>query len=241
MTAPLTEPLFYATALDGGGDVTLSGDEAHHVTVQRLRAGDAIALFDGRGQVARGQIAAIARGTVRIEVRLRYCEPPPAPRLELYSAVPKGERAAVLLDMATQLGMTCFTPLRWRRGTADPGAGAQTRWQRICIEACKQSRRTHVPEIAPSADTTDAAARANAAGDCLLVAHPGKHAVPVLAVESRHANRIALFVGPEGGLTDDEIEMLHALGARFVHLGTAILRIETAAVALLAALGARNQ
>lgn len=234
----IPEPLFYHASLAATGDALLSGAEARHAAAQRLRAGDAVALFNGRGDVARGSVRAIGRDGVHVRIERRYREAPPRPRLELYSAVPKGDRVAVMLDMATQLGMTRFTPLRWRRSVVEPNERARERWQRICIEACKQSRRVYVPDIAPAAAVAEAAAQARGRRDLLLVAHPGNQAAPVATIDSAPAERLALFIGPEGGMTDEEVELLRDAGARFVRLGAAILRIETAAVALIATAGA---
>ena len=237
----MTEPLFFCATLAAGDEITLTGDEAHHVAVQRLRRGDALALFDGHGQVVRGVIEAIGRKDIRVKARERHREPPPRPRLELYSAVPKGERLAVLLDMATQLGMARFTPLRWERSVTDPKPQARERWQRIFLEACKQSRRLHLPEIGPATEVVEAATHCRVAQVPLLVAHPIGDTYIADAFAGNTPDRIALFVGPEGGLTDDEVEMLGMLDARFVRLGDAILRIETAAVALLALVGAATR
>lgn len=231
--APITEPLFYHAALAPSGEVVLAGDEARHVAAQRLRAGDPIALFDGRGYVARGHVRAVGRSNVAVEVERGYQEPSPLPHLALYGAVPKGDRVNVLLDMATQLGMSRFTPVRWHRSVVEPSVRAQERWRRICIEACKQSRRVYVPDIAALAPLADAAAQAHSSAHRLLVAHPGRDAVAIAAVDLAGAEHIALFVGPEGGMTDEEVEMLRKLEARFVRLGDAVLRIETAAVALI--------
>lgn len=232
-TPPLSEPLFYCADLGDGGDIVLTGDEAHHVTVQRLRRGDAIALFDGHGHVARGALEAIGRREVRVRVQERRHVPPPSPRLELYCAVPKGERLSVLLDMATQLGMTRFTPVTWQRSIAEPRAAALERWRRVCLEACKQSRRLHMPEIGSLTAAVEAAAQAQCTGAFLLLAHPTMQAQSISAIELSRADHVALFVGPEGGVTNEEVERLRALGARLVHLGDGILRIETAAVAML--------
>jgi 16S rRNA (uracil1498-N3)-methyltransferase len=229
----LTEPLFYYAALTSDADVVLTGDEAHHVTVQRLRPGDPIAVFNGRGRVARGHIQTISRTTVNIAVAQCYESPPPVPRLELYSALPKGDRLATLLDMATQLGVAKFTPLRWHRSVAVPAERNQERWQRICLEACKQSRRVYLPELAPMSNPEDAATAVQARGDRLIVAHPQKHTDAEPPPNYAGATPIALFVGPEGGLTEDEVGMFRRLNAQFVFLGATILRIETAAVALL--------
>jgi 16S rRNA (uracil1498-N3)-methyltransferase len=230
--AVMTEPLFYCATLDAAGDLALTGDEARHVKAQRLKAGDRLALFDGHGLVADGEVQSLGRDEVRIAVGQRRRTPPPTARIELYCAVPKGDRVAVLLDMATQLGMSRFTPIRWDRSVAEPGARAAERWRRICLEACKQSRRLHVPEIAAATTPAEAAARARGAGARTLLAHPNGGAIPAGALD---AEDLALFVGPEGGLTDVELRTLRDAGAHRIRLGNAILRIETAAVALVAA------
>jgi 16S rRNA (uracil1498-N3)-methyltransferase len=237
-SSPPTEPLFYCPAMNADGDLVLADDEAHHVAVQRLQPGDEIALFDGLGHVARGAIRTLGRTEVRVEVTERYREPNPVPRLDLYCAIPKGDRVAVLLDMATQLGMGRFTPLRLRRGVVQPGERAQERWQRICLEACKQSRRVYLPEVAAPLTVEEAADKVNASGDRLIVAHPSADSKPISTTNLSGALGVALFVGPEGGWTDEELEMLRRRDAYFVHLGASILRIETAAVALLCAVNA---
>lgn len=230
--AVMGEPLFHCTTLGAAGDLALTGDEARHVKAQRLKAGDRLALFDGHGLVADGEVRSLGRNEVRIAVGQCRRTPPPAPRIELYCAVPKGDRIAVLLDMATQLGMSRFTPIRWERSVAEPGARAAERWRRICLEACKQSRRLHVPEIAPAATPAEAAAQARRAGARLLLAHPDGDAILAGAPDARN---LALFVGPEGGLTNEEQRTLRDAGTEWICLGDAILRIETAAVALIAA------
>lgn len=230
----VTEPLFYYGAIEGAGELLLTGEEAHHVTVQRRRVGDAIALFDGRGHVACGTITAIERNRVRVHITERWREPSPTPALDLYCALPKGDRVAVLLDMGTQLGMSRFTPIAWQRSVNAPGERATERWRRICVEACKQSRRLHLPEIGPASAVDVAIRQAKATGARILLAHPGAEAGPWSAIAGGGAARIGLFVGPEGGLTDEEVAMFRKEDAAFVHLGPAILRIETAAIALLA-------
>ncbi|HEX7043097.1 MAG TPA: RsmE family RNA methyltransferase [Burkholderiales bacterium] len=239
--APTPEPLFYHPAAAADGDVVLAGPQAHHVSVQRLRPGDAIALFDGRGTIARGHIAALGRAEVRVEIARRERAPPPAPRIDLYSAIPKGDRQAVLLDMATQLGVARFVPVRWQRSVVEAGDRAPERWFRICIEACKQSRRAYVPELSPPVGLEEAIAGARADGARLVLAHPGGDAAPLGTLDVERTGRYALFVGPEGGLIESEVERLRAHGATLVRLGDSILRIETAGVALIASLRALSE
>ncbi len=236
----MTEPLFYSEALaDAGAVVTLTGDEARHAAAsRRLQAGDALWLFDGRGGLARATLLQVtARGrTLDLRVEERRTESPPRPAIHLACALPKGDRQGVLLDMATQLGMTRFTPLICERSVVKPGASSADRWRRICLEACKQSRRTHLPELSPPATPRETVAR-TAGNETVWIAHPSDGAVPVsTAVRQAGPERVTILIGPEGGFTEMEVEQATGGGGQKIALGAAILRIETAAVALVAAL-----
>lgn len=231
-------PFFYCPDLaELGTTLTLSPEEARHAAAQRLRVGDAITLFDGTGRGARAHIASFGgRGRdVAVTVDERFDAPPAPIPLMLYSALPKGERQATLLDMATQLGMTHFTPLVCERSIVQPGDGWQTRAQRICVEACKQSRRWHMPTLEAPMPVTAALARAHETTKRIWFAHPEGGAKASAADIA--ATGVAMFVGPEGGFTESEAAQADRVGALRVDLGPRLLRIETAAVALLAIAG----
>lgn len=234
---PLREPLFYCTDVGNGDAITLTDEEAHHITVQRLRRGDALALFDGHGNIARGTVEEISRSDVRVSIAERRAVAAPKPSIHLYCAIPKGDRLSVLLDMATQLGMASFTPVTWQRSVTDPKPEAQERWRRICLEACKQSRRPHLPTLQPAVKLADAITLARDSHALALLAHPAEQALPPSAINLRGVERLALFIGPEGGITDAEVALLQSNEARLINLGAGILRIETAAVALIALAG----
>jgi 16S rRNA (uracil1498-N3)-methyltransferase len=235
----MSEPLFYSEQLaEPGATLLLTGDEARHAAAaRRLQDGDTLWLFDGHGGIARATLLrTTARGqTLELRVEERRTEPPRRPALHLACALPKGDRQQVLLDMATQLGMTRFTPLDCARSVVKPGANSPARWQKICLEACKQSRRLYLPAIETTSTPPDAARRATAEGSQVWLAHPAAQAVSITAAINQPANDVTLLVGPEGGFTETEIEQAVAAGARPLTLGTSILRIETAAVALVAA------
>ena len=230
----MTEPMFFCESLPPAGEIAqLRDDEARHATAaRRLKAGDTLWLFDGRGGIARARLQAVHdRGrTLDAIIEEQQQQPAPAPPLHLVCALPKGDRAAVLLDMATQFGMTSFTPLLCERSVVDPGAGTIERLRRVCLESCKQSRRAHVPVI--QSPTT--LANVFQYDDEKLVAHPGGK--PVHAVAYALDRPLTLVVGPEGGFSDAEIDYMLAGGATQVALGPTILRVEAAALALLAAL-----
>lgn len=236
----MTAPLFYCPDLVAGASpLALSPEETRHVAAQRLRVGDPISLFDGRGHGAHARVATIdTRGReVRVEIAERFETPAPAYRLALYCALPKGERLATLLDMATQLGVTHFTPLLCEHSVVQPGGNWHARAERICIEACKQSRRLQLPALDAPQDFAAALAAARAATRYLWFAHPGAGATAAPRTADIPAAGLAIFVGPEGGFTDVEAAAAERAGAIRVDLGPRLLRIETAAVALLAIAG----
>ena len=235
----MSEPLFYSEQLaEPGAMLHLTGDEARHAAAaRRLHDGDTLWLFDGHGGIARATLLrTTARGqTLELRIEERRSEAPPRPALHLACALPKGDRQQVLLDMATQLGMTRFTPLDCARSVVKPGANSPARWRKICLEACKQSRRLYLPTIEASSTLSEVARRAAAEGSQAWLAHPAAQAVSVAAAADQRINDVTLLVGPEGGFTEAEMEQAVATGARPLTLGASILRIETAAVALVAA------
>lgn len=233
----LSEPLFYCPDLASAAQTaTLEQDESRHVRgSRRLAVGDSIWLFDGQGMVGRATISTISRERRAVEVTLRARDvmPVPRPQVELACALPKGERQAVLLDMATQLGMRAFRPLLCERSVVKPGRKAILRWRRICVEACKQSRRPYLPALHDPAPLLAVATQTTEAGCAVWVAHPD--GVPLAGRDiGKIPDPLLLIVGPEGGFTDSEISQIVANGGQTVSLGAAILRIETAAMALLA-------
>lgn len=236
----MAEPLFFLESLpETGVTATLAGEEAHHaIAARRLKAGDTLWLFDGRGTLARATLIEIAarRRELALRVEERRTEPPAKPSIRLACAPPKGDRAAVLLDMATQLGMARFTPLACEHSVVQPGANAATRWRRVCLEACKQSRRLHLPTIEESAVPAEVARRARAAGDSVWLAHPS----PQAATFEARGEALTILIGPESGFTEAEVRACVEAGAKVFTLGAAILRIETAAVAALAVVALRS-
>ncbi|HYM47507.1 MAG TPA: RsmE family RNA methyltransferase [Burkholderiaceae bacterium] len=229
----MSEPMFYCEYLPPTGEVAqLRGDEARHAgTSRRLKKGDELWLFDGRGAIARAQLQALHNRGSELDALIveRAQQAAPAPPLHLVCALPKGDRASVLVDMATQLGMTSLTPLLCERSVVDPGTGTLERLRRVALEACKQSRRAHLPTILAPTKIADVVMSSEA----MWIAHPD--GVPVAGLAQTVDQPLLLLIGPEGGFTDDEIALACGRGAQRVSLGSGILRVEAAAVALLAA------
>ena len=237
MSAP---PRFYVDDLPAAGEsLSLDPSETRHaVGVRRLQPGDAVELLNGRGGIAQARIAkAGSRGRgciVRIDHHTTVARPPLT--VHLAAAIPKGDRQTVLLDMATQLGMSMYTPLRCERSVTPISTAALKRWRRVAIQACKQSGRAYLPTINAASDPIAVAANM-ALGEWLWVADSRGTPTAELDPQSRPTTgRISVLVGPEGGFTAAELETLDDHGAMRVRLSPAILRVEAAAIALLAQL-----
>ncbi|QOI99880.1 MAG: 16S rRNA (uracil(1498)-N(3))-methyltransferase [Phycisphaeraceae bacterium] len=216
-----------------GERLTIEGEEALHAArARRAREGEPVVLHDGQGRTAGGTIAAIAkRGRAdhwALDVMIDRIEihPSPTPRLEVLAAAPKGDRLEAMVDALSQVGAASWSPLRCERGVVDPGEGKFERSRRVARESLKQCGRAWLMEILPHAEI-DA-----------LVPSPGVHLIVAHAGAPRYTptpdGTVRLIVGPEGGLTDDEIRTLKDRGAALASFGPNVMRIETAAVAAAA-------
>jgi 16S rRNA (uracil1498-N3)-methyltransferase len=239
-----TAPLFLVDDLPAGSSVLLDGPEGRHAaTVKRLRPGEVVLLADGRGGLAHAVVDAAGRDTVELTISDRATLDPPAPRVLLAQALVKGDRGELAVELATEAGVDGILPwraarcvTRWEDGPR--GAKALARWRSTVREAAKQARRPWLPPVEEPV-TTAALARRVAGVDAALVLHEGASDRLVdIGADLPTAGDLLLVVGPEGGVTDDEIEALVAAGARPVRLGPEVLRASTAAAVALGALGA---
>ena len=219
------------------GAATLPPEEAKHaLKVLRLRPGDGVCAMDGAGRRWRGEIGDIDGGGVRVNL----LEPLPdneAPvRLTVYEGLPKADKLDFIAQKLTELGAAALAPVRMARCVAKldgkDGEKRRERLEKIAREAAKQCGRGRPLQVAAPMDWR-AALRAMAAHDLLLIPWEeagGTRLKDVFALNP-DARDIGIVVGPEGGITADEIDDMTAAGGRCVTLGPRILRTETAAVA----------
>lgn len=219
-------PWFYAPELPKEGEVALEFEETRHMKAQRVKPEGKVSLFTGKGIVAVGQLL----GTGKVKI-LEVHEVPPSPHaLAVAVAVPKGDRADWMLQKLTELGVSTIIPLKSEHSVVLPREAKQDRWQRILVEACKQSKQAWLPELLPL--STIEQALAHKAELKLLLDQAGRPARDVL----QHLTpRTLAFIGPEGDFTDGEKAALLKAGCVAASLGTSTLRIETAAMAIAAA------
>ncbi|MEX2229617.1 MAG: RsmE family RNA methyltransferase [Dehalococcoidia bacterium] len=202
------------------------GDAAHRlVGVLRLRAGDAVHVFDGCGHERAARVAEVTPRRVKLAL-LHAIAPlaePPVP-VTLACAFPRGSRGDWIVEKATELGVSRIVPIAAGRAVLAPGDGRIERWRRIAIEAAEQCGRAVVPEIGG-----DAPPEAR-----MLVADPRAAPNRRAALAGVPAPAGAVFVGPEGGWSDGELDALIARGGTTVSLGPRTLRVETAAIVAVA-------
>ncbi|MFG0253155.1 MAG: RsmE family RNA methyltransferase [Phycisphaerales bacterium JB038] len=208
----------------------ITGPEAAHaIRVRRLGPGAPVTLFDGRGRVLSGEILEAGKRALTVQVRRATSSDPPQPAVHLRAATAKGERTDRMLEALSQLGAASFAPLRTDHSVVHPRDAKLERWRRLAIESAKQCRRAHLMRIEPLLDLHAALAATSNANERLLLDASGEPYAP-----TRRVDEIELFVGPEGGWSEAELDACRAAGARLVALPTHILRIETAAAAGLA-------
>lgn len=212
------------------GSIELSTDQAHHArNVLRLSAGDAVELFDAAGQVSDGVIEGCDERAVTVAAQPpRIDRAGTMPHLTVASAVPKGERADWMVEKLSELGVDVFVPLRTHRGVVLPeGRNKRDRWLRLATESAKQSRRRGVMRIAELTGLEDAV-QADGAGWCLSTSRETRPIASLLTAAL--PDSLSLYIGPEGGWSDDELRLFERRAVVGVSLTASILRIETAAV-----------
>ncbi|WP_121161907.1 16S rRNA (uracil(1498)-N(3))-methyltransferase [Micromonospora pisi] len=237
-------PLFLVEALPTGDSFTLDGPEGHHAaTVQRLRVGEELLLADGRGGTATAVVDAVGRGTLDLRVTSFGYDDAPDPRLVVVQGIAKGDRGELAVQAMTEVGVDEIVPwaaarsvVQWR---GERGGRAREKWVATAREAAKQARRPWLPVVAGAPDESTARVAKRISGAAAGFVLHEEATVALSTVELPAAGEIVLVVGPEGGITSDEVAAYEAAGARTVRLGSAVLRTSTAGVAALAVLSTR--
>ena len=253
-------PRFFLPDLVAGTSQELSAEESHHLArVLRLKEGEVVEVFNGKGSHAQAHIESVHKSAVRLktetlttQVRARKVQ------LNVATSLPKGDRQKWLVEKLTELGADLLIPLETERGVAQPTDNALERLERVALEACKQSRNDFLLQIAPPMTLAQLTNSAHACSSAvLLLAHP----YPVMIQSSPRANTsdcrekntvpksapavcgsrslqqwvteplptdVFVAIGPEGGFTDEEVELAVAKGWKPWMLTSNILRVETA-------------
>lgn len=218
--------------------ILLSGPEGRHAaTVRRMRVGEAVDLVDGVGTRCTGTITATTKDTVTVAVVSRQAEPVSTPRITVVQALAKGDRGELAVELATEVGVDAILPwsaahcmVRWE---GQRGAKALERWRSTAREAAKQSRRAWFPIVGEPVTTNQVAELPGQ----VLVLHESAE-TPLSSVEV--TGDVVLVVGPEGGVSPDELSALTRAGATVVRLGPSVLRTSTAGAVAAAVVSSRT-
>lgn len=243
----MSAPLFLLddgtlTGVDVGAVLTLDGPEGHHaVTVSRMRSGQAILLADGSGSLAQCVVGEVGKRALKATVETLTFESQPQPRFTLIQALAKNDRDVMAVEVGTELGVDEVVPweadrsiVRWR---GDRAAKAERKWRNTLIAATKQARRSRMPGLGAVADRAAVVARIEAADLALVLHESAAHPLSALGADGLpDSGEVLLIVGPEGGISADELDAFVAAGAQSVRLGSTVLRTSTAGSAAIAVL-----
>ncbi|WP_417851133.1 RsmE family RNA methyltransferase [Thalassoglobus sp.] len=216
------------------GVVNLTGSEAHHLSkVLRKKVDDLVELFDGRGQRAEAKLIRVGKRDADLEL-LNAPQPcvKKLPRVTLAVAPPKGDRFRWLIEKATEIGVAQFIPLRTEHSVVLPGGTKLEKLHQTMIAACKQSGRDEFMEIAAPIDLQQLPESLSGNDQLLYGDVPREDVVTSLSFKSCNENGVVVVIGPEGGLTEAEIDQLREWGGQPLSVSPHVLRIETAAIAV---------
>ena len=219
---------YHLRPLPSSGRIRLPKELAHHVgRVARARPGDPIQFFDGEGAECRGVVVGVRHGEVLVEIgtdQATAAQPEPRVQLELAFHPPKGGRADWLLEHGTEVGVTFFTPLVSQRSNATLAQieARRARWERILTAATGQCDRAWTPLLRPALRLEDWLGSEDLPADRVVAQAGGR------MVGDANGDAVALLVGPEGGLTEAELQSAVQRGFRPRALGPLTMRVETA-------------
>ncbi|HKG20958.1 MAG TPA: 16S rRNA (uracil(1498)-N(3))-methyltransferase [Blastocatellia bacterium] len=228
-----------------GAAVTLSGEESHHLSrVLRLKPGDCVFVFDGTGVERECEISEISSKSARLRIIRTLEDTVESPSsLTLAQAMPRGEKFDLIVQKATELGVSRIVPLSSEHSEVKLSAGQAEkrleRWRRISLEALKQCGRRRLVEVTPPLTLASfIESSPPASGRMLVFSERGGSSIAsalkdVIGLKPASGAGISVLIGPEGGWSDEELDIMEARGCKFVTLGPRVLRTETAAIAAL--------
>ena len=213
----------------------LEGVNAHHAErVLRMKVGEEILVSDGRGAWARCSIATLSKKEVELTVIESGFEAVTKNEISVLQAIPKGDRAKETVELLTASGATDIYP--WQSARA---IGKESdKWQVAAIEASKQSRRFYIPTVLPKLDTVSAIELLNNFNQ-ILICH--ESATVQISKEVKPVPKTLIVIGPEGGLTAEELAVFESAGGKVIKLGRPVLRSAHAGIAAISAVSALMQ
>ena len=230
---------FYVPPSQIGTDTaTITGSEQHHLrNVLRITPSEIIRIIDGQGNVYTAEIldTPTSRSSSIARIQAHEFQALLSPTLTLFQGLPKNDKMELILQKTTELGVTQIVPLHSERALQKPSQNRYERWHRILISATKQCKRAWLPELCNTQPFETSLSQLEKFSCCLLLSpHAEVQHIKTVLRETPNPNAIALFVGPEGGFSAQEITAAIESGCIPVTLGRNTLRTETAAITAVA-------
>ena len=229
---------FFVDALPTSGSLTLSGDDGRHATtVLRLAVGERIRVGDGRGAIAIVRVSDISKNSLVGDIEDFHHSEQPRISLSIIQALPKSDRSKEMLELLTEGGVNDIYPWRAERCIAQWQSDSHVKWQNSVREASKQSRRSTIPMVHSLVTLSDVRNLVSNMDLTLLFHENDAQTLSgVLAtVNPEQLKKVALIIGPEGGISESEYSEIIAAGALSVRMGEPIFRAAHAGIAALAA------
>jgi len=240
----VVEPLFISpipSDTQAGSKIRIAGAEAKHaMSARRLQAGEPIAVSDGQGRKVRGKVSQLSKDYLELAVESIENIERPKPHLVLVQALAKGDRDEMAVQACTELGIQTVIPWQSERSISiwkpEKQDKHRLRWQTIATEAAKQSLRPFIPEVEKVLGTSELVERLKSFDLTLVLDPTSTTSLTGLSLSGHHS--IGVVVGPEGGISPQELEQFRSAGLSLVGLGSGILRTSTAGVAVVSYLQA---
>lgn len=227
-------PRFYLPPESWTADAALTGDEARHLSqVLRIKAGETLTVFDGKGRRAQAEVLQVSRDRVPLKIGDNSPTMVPRPAITLAQAIPKGKNMDLIVQKAVELGVSAIQPLVTKNTVVQPGEGKAEKWRRNALEACKQCGQDTLPEIAEPLPIQQWLAKTeNLRSGLRVIASLTPEAVNLKNIlrENPDQERVVLLIGPEGDFTAEETALALHQGFVAANLGDIVLRVETASI-----------
>ncbi|WP_312694993.1 16S rRNA (uracil(1498)-N(3))-methyltransferase [Caproiciproducens sp.] len=218
----------------------ITGEDARHIARSlRMQPGESLILCDSIGTDYNGRIESIADNEIVVRV-LNFCRSvaEPGVNVTVYQGLPKADKMDSIVQKSVETGAVKIVPVLTARCVSRPdekaAAKKNTRWQKIAEEAAKQSGRGIIPKVGTLTDFRAAVKQAAQSGEIILFFEGGGRSIAELV--NRKTGELAVFIGPEGGFEQAEVDFAVQNGASIGTLGARILRTETAPIAALSAI-----
>ena len=232
--------LFLVDKLEDSNLIEVSGGEAHHaIKVLRTSVGEEILISDGAGNWVRASVENIEKKTFTAKVLERGFQPEKSPRLIVVQGLPKSDRVKDAIEILVESGVDVIIPWQADRSISKWRQDSLAKWQSVAVAATKQSRRFRKPEIIDGLSLSQLLEIESENG-AVLVMHESATTKLSEVVTSKFAemSEIVIVIGPEGGISESELELLQSTGAHIVGLGPEVFRSAHAGGAALSAVSA---